>query len=120
VNGANVRETDTEKSIRGLEISPNDFIQQKKEAPMCPIENCTSSVPKIFGDEYQDVQHHLWQHHGLDVVESHRLAATVARSPEPRRYRRKKVVHKKSAAQIEFEKKQMELRLPFQSAVERA
>jgi hypothetical protein len=76
---------------------------------MCPIENCTDKIPTPFKDAYSNIQHHLWLHHNIDVAESHRLARTVAKPPEPKRNHWKKVPHKKSAALVEFEKKQLEL-----------
>jgi hypothetical protein len=83
----------------------------------CPIENCVDRIQQPFGhDSYKNIQHHLWQHHGLDVVEAHRLAATVA-SPLVQKTYFKKTAKKDrgsrdSQALVEFKRKQLEFDFP--------
>ena len=73
---------------------------------LCPIEICTG-VQQLFSDDYKNIQHHLWRHHGMDVVWSHRQARLLATPPEPKRYVWKKILHRESEAEVEFKKKQL-------------
>jgi len=74
----------------------------------CPIGGCGSGMSPVFPTRYQTVQHHLWQHHNIDVVKAHQIAAGLYDPPQPKSPHKKQTATK-DPKQIEFEKKQLTL-----------